>query len=100
MVIILEIDYQNLQGLQDIKIIDIRDNNEYIKKHFNDSLNVPFNLLIIYPERYLDKKKKYLLVCSYGLKSKKTSEILNNNGYNTYSLKGGISNLRKEDSKI
>ena len=73
-----------------LEIIDIRDNNSFNINHLSDSINIPFNKLIIEPGKYLDKNKKYLLVCDYGIKSKKTADILNKMGYQVYSLKDGI----------
>ena len=74
-------------------IIDIRDNLAYQKKHLNNSINIPFAKLIIEPEKHLNKNSKYLLVCEYGIKSKKTCEILNRQGYKTYNLCGGMKNI-------
>ncbi len=89
----MEIDYDTYIKMKDVNIIDLRSQQDYLVKHFIDAINVPFELLIVYPERYLLKNKKYLLVCEYGIKSKKTSEILNRLGYYTYSLKNGINNI-------
>ena len=75
-------------------IIDIRNKDEFNKFHLDNSINIPFNRLIIEPEKYLLKDKDYLLVCNYGIKSLKTSEILNNLGYHTSSLQNGIKNYK------
>lgn len=90
--IYLEIDFNEFKKREGI-IIDIREKEEYIKNHLPNSINISFYQLIVYPSKYLDKKKKYLLVCNYGIKSKKTSEILNRNGYHTFSLKKGYKGL-------
>ena len=95
----LEIDIKNLYELENIQVIDLRDTDKYQKYHLSNSINVSYDNLLINPERYLDKNKKYLLVCDYGLKSKKTSEILNNNGYLTFSLHGGIRKLMQKEKK-
>ena len=89
----MEIDYDTYIKMKDVNIIDLRSQQEYLVKHFIDAINIPFELLIVYPEKYLLKNKKYLLVCECGIKSKKTSEILNRQGYHTYSLKNGINNI-------
>lgn len=89
----MEINYSDLGKLGNYEIIDVRENDKYLKRHLNKAINICFDYLIIYPERYLTKNKNYLLVCDIGIKSKKTSEILNNNGYHTYSLKGGMKDL-------
>ena len=87
--IFIEIDFNDINKYSFI-IIDIRDNFAYQKKHLNNSINIPFTKLIIEPEKYLNKNIKYLLVCEYGIKSKKICDILNRQGYKTYNLKDGI----------
>ena len=89
----MEINGNELKEIGDYEIIDLRDEVEYKKYHLSNSQNVLFSLLLIKPDVYLKKNKTYLLICEYGLKSKKVSEILNNNGYHTYSLSGGIKNI-------
>ena len=64
-----------------------------MKEHITGSRNILYGELIVYPFKYLKKNENYLLICDYGLKSKKVSEILNKEGYNTYSLKGGFIKL-------
>jgi rhodanese-related sulfurtransferase len=76
-------------------IIDIRNKEQYDKYHMDGSINIPFYNLITNPDQYLDKNKTYLIVCDYGLKSKKTSEILNNMGYLTKSICGGIKEYQR-----
>ena len=78
---------------EDLEIIDIREEYLYNIKHLPGARNISFYKLIGEPRKYLSKNKKYLLVCEYGIKSKKSSVILNNMGYNTYSLKGGAKNI-------
>lgn len=87
----MEIDYL----ADDLEIIDIRNYSLYNVSHLPNSVNIDFYKLIVEPGKYLNKNKKYLLVCLYGIKSKRTSEILNKMGYQTYSLKGGIKTLLK-----
>lgn len=81
--IYIEINFNEIAKYRFI-IIDIRDEFSYQKNHLKNTINVPFTKLIIEPERYLNKKNKYLLVCEYGIKSKKTASILNNMGYHTF----------------
>ena len=80
--------------MNDYIIIDIREEDEYRVKHLEKAINIPFTKLIIQPGNYLNKYNKYLLVCEYGIKSKKTAEILNKMGYNTISLDGGMKDIR------
>ncbi len=81
----------------DFFIIDLRDSPAYNQYHLPHSINISFSKLLIEPDKYLTKNKKYLLVCDYGIKSFKTSQILNNMGYSTYSLKGGINKIAKNN---
>lgn len=73
-------------------IIDIRVYEQYKKKHIKEAINIPFTKLIIEPSKYLNFNNKYLLVCEYGIKSKKTSLMLNKMGYHTFSLINGMKN--------
>ena len=72
-----------------MEIIDIRDKYSFRISHFPTARNIDLYQLIIEPGEYLDKNKEYLIVCEYGLKSKKASEILNKLGYHTISLENG-----------
>ena len=90
--IFIEINYNEIDKYSFI-IIDIREEYLYQKGHLTRAINIPFTKLIINPERYLNKNDKYLLVCEYGIKSKKTSQILNRKGYITYNLIGGMNRV-------
>lgn len=91
--IFLEID--NI--LDNMEIIDLRDSDLYKKYHLSNSVNISFAKLIIEPAKYLKKEKKYILICEKGIKSFKISQILNKMGYNTYSLKNGISYINNKN---
>ena len=88
----IEIEFNSINKYS-FTVIDIRDSNSYLIGHLDNSLNIPFNQLIINPQKYLNKENNYLLVCEYGFKSKKTAEILKRQGYKTFSLKNGIKNF-------
>ena len=77
------------------KIIDIRANYLYNFKHIKDSVNIPWQLLLINPLEYLNKSDEYYLICEYGHQSKMVSDILNKNGFNTHSIIGGINKYNK-----
>ncbi len=87
--IFLEID--NIKYFENI--IDLRDENKFVKRNIPGSINISYQKLLIYPEKYLTREKEYLLICDYGIKSKRVSEILNKMGYHTYSLKNGFRDL-------
>ena len=72
------------------KIIDIRTFAEYNNYHYPGSINIPRLNLLKSPEKYMNKNNEYYLLCSKGLLSNKTTNILNALGYNCYSIIGGI----------
>lgn len=62
-------------------LIDVRNKDEYDKKHINGSINIPYNELIFNHNKYLNKNNKYYLICSGGIKSKRATSILSIYGY-------------------
>lgn len=78
-----------------IILIDTREPYEYKIEHIPDSINVPYDLLELAPERYLSKKGIYYLYCQKGIKSIKLSENLNQKGYKTHSINGGFEEYLK-----
>ena len=77
-------------------IIDIRENYLYNMNHLKNTKNIPWTFLLINPQDYLEKNKEYYLLCELGHKSKMISDILNREGYLTYSIIGGINNYFKK----
>ena len=55
------ISMEELLKVKDGIIIDIRSNNKYNYNHVANAINIPEIYLTLYPERYLDKNKKYYL---------------------------------------
>ena len=82
---IKEIDSINI----DNNLIDIRDKYEYVLSHITAAINIPYTYLLMMPEQYLEKNKKYYLYCDSGSKSRKLCEYLNEQGYQTVDLIGG-----------
>jgi len=62
-------------------LIDVRSKDEFLKRHINGSINIPYNELIFNHNKYLNKQTKYYLICSGGIKSKKATNILSFYGY-------------------
>lgn len=84
----VEINLSNINKRQNI--IDIRSLLEYSKKNINGSINVPKSQLMSNPEKYMNKKDTYFLICDKGKVSLICAKMLNALGYNCYSVKGGI----------
>ena len=79
----------NSLNLNNITLIDIRENYEYKMNHIDNAINIPIDTLELVPEKYLKKNKKYYLYCDLGVKSRELSLKLNKMGYKIYSIKGG-----------
>ena len=90
----------NLNGLNlnNITLIDIRENYEYKMNHIDNAINIPIDILELVPEKYLKKNKKYYLYCDLGVKSRELSLKLNKMGYNTHSIQGGYDKIKKNNS--
>ncbi len=73
--------------------VDVRDGFKYNIRHINSSINIPVND-ILSNVNILDKNKTYFLICDSGKVSLKLSRLLNNIGFNTYSIDGGYNNIR------
>lgn len=69
-------EYRSSMGV----LIDLS-NNGYFNNY--TSLNIPYNKLMLYYQKYLDKNKKYYFICRNGVHSKMASKLLNYLGYNT-----------------
>ena len=72
-----------------INLIDIRSSNKFQISHIPGSINIPSNLLINNPNKYLDKNKTYYLYCNSGHISNDVCTMLNYMGYNTKNILGG-----------
>ncbi len=78
-----------LKHLGSLNIIDIRSIQNYNNNHIPGSINVPFDNLILTPEKYLNPRQSYCLYCQKGLSSKSACQILSRKGYKVMNLQGG-----------
>lgn len=80
-------------------IIDIRSIESYNNNHIPNAINIPFEKLIIEPNKYLNRMNNYYLYCRSGITSKKACEILLKQGYLVTNIYGGYEEwlLTKED---
>ena len=63
------------------QLIDVRHPLDYAKNHDNRSINIYAEKLIYNHSKYLDKSKKYFLICEKGHLSKKAVRTLSYYGY-------------------
>ena len=70
-------------------IIDIQEENEFAFLNVSQAINVPYEKLMLYPEKYLVKSKDCYLICPEGTISLRAAQILEKLGYSAYSIAGG-----------
>ena len=75
-------------------IIDIRDPYQYAQFHLPTAVNIPYQTLVMYPERYLNQQDTYYLICAHGGESYRACVMLEPSGYKVISILGGYSNIR------
>ena len=88
------IDFLDIYKNKTINIIDIRSRYIYDLSHINNSINVPYDYLLLSPSKYLNKNDTYYLYCQAGYTSKSISKKLNSLGYKTISINGGYNSYR------
>ena len=70
-------------------IIDIRSVESYNNNHIPNAINIPFEKLVIEPNKYLNKNTTYYIYCRSGTTSLKACQILRNKGYSVVNVIGG-----------
>lgn len=79
--------------LKDLKkeynIIDIRDSYSYNLGHVYDAVNIPMDILLNNPSKFLNKNDIYYIYCTSGIRSKKTCELLKLLGYKVINVIDG-----------
>lgn len=74
---IKEYEYKKEMGI----LIDVRDELSYRERHNPLSINIYYDKLLMNHKIYLDKNKKYYIMCDKGRKSKQAARILEFYGY-------------------
>lgn len=79
--------------LKDLKkeynIIDIRDSYSYNLGHVYNAVNIPMDILLNNPSKFLNKNDIYYIYCTSGIRSKKTCELLKLLGYKVINVIDG-----------
>ncbi len=76
--------------LTDINLIDIREPFEYKHGSIKNSKNIPMGQLLAAPTKYLNKDKKYYIMCQSGGRSSGTVNALSRAGFDVINVKGGF----------
>ena len=86
---------------QNAVVIDVRSNDTFKKGHIIDALSLTASTLLngAKPiEKY--KKRPIIIVCHAGMESQKIAATLLNQGYNAFSLTGGLKAWTSADLPI
>ncbi|SFD12286.1 rhodanese-like domain-containing protein [Clostridium uliginosum] len=81
-------DIDNL--IENIELIDIRETYEYKGGSLKTAKNIPMGELLNEPNKYLNKHKKYYIMCQSGGRSARTCSSLTKQGFDVINVAGGM----------
>ena len=81
-------------------LIDIRDKYEYVLSHIKGAKNIPYTYLMMMPDNYLTKDRKYYFYCDCGTKSRKVCNYLTELGYQAVDLIGGFEHYQEKKNLL
>lgn len=76
------------------QIIDVRSREEYRRSHFRNAVNCPYDDMEYWLHRF-PKRRVLMLYCEYGSTSLLAARRLAKEGYEVYTVVGGIHAIRK-----
>lgn len=85
----MNITVSELLKLNSPNIIDIRPSLNYNNNHIPGAKNVPYNSLVIEPNKYLTKNETYYIYCKHGQTSSGVCLLLQRLGYKAVNVIGG-----------
>ena len=88
---IVTLDQLSRMASPQMKIIDLREPQAFNQSHRPDAINIPYDKLLLCPEKYLNETDAYYLLCDNGSVSYRAAYILEIQGYNTASIRSGYS---------
>jgi rhodanese-related sulfurtransferase len=86
-------DLEDLLGK--IDLVDIREDYEYRDGHVPTAKNIPMATILKDTDKFLDKSKKYYIICQSGARSSRTCGELALNGYDVVNIGGGTGSYIK-----
>ncbi|MEN8259145.1 MAG: cyclic nucleotide-binding domain-containing protein [Pseudomonadota bacterium] len=94
------VDYQSTVNTANDKAVflDVRSNDEFKRRHIDNSINVPFFSLRVQINS-LDRSKRYIVVCGDGNASGAAAFLLIRNAFDAVVLDGGITQALGFDGK-
>ncbi len=82
------------QDNHSFKIIDIRNTKDYELYHIDNSVNIPYKLLIDKHKLFLNYHNTYFILCKNGDISYLASKYLSKLGYHVVNVIGGIDHFK------
>lgn len=76
--------------LNKIELIDIREPYEYEAGSLKNSKNIPMDILLKEPQRFLKKENTYYIICQSGGRSERTVSRLSKAGFDVINVSGGM----------
>lgn len=86
----------NIDEYEDVKIIDVRNKEEYKDGHIEGAINIPLLYIDKINELVIPKDKKIIVYCRSGRRSSEAAKILVEMGYENIFDMGGIENWEYE----
>jgi len=81
---------QKITQQADLKILDVREPQEFEFAHIEDSVLIPLSLIPLKVEE-LDRNEELVVLCHHGVRSMMACQFLAKEGFeNLYNLVGGI----------
>lgn len=90
---------QLAQTLKDKKlnVVDIRSKEKYQLFHLPGAVNISPQALYFNAEQFLDKDKKYYLICNTNNTASSIVKVLKNEGFDVEDVPGGMESLPKKN---
>ncbi len=85
--------------LPEINLIDIREPYECAHGSIKGAKNIPMGQLMSSPEKYMDKSKKYYIMCQSGGRSSGAVSALLRAGYDVVNVRGGMGSYSGKNRK-
>ncbi len=95
-------EFEKAIARQDVQVLDVRTAEEYESGHLKDAFLADWNSRTEFEKRVkaLDKNKALYVYCLAGSRSKAAADYLQQQGFTTYNLVGGINAWKKASKPL
>lgn len=88
-----------LMTIENKRLIDVREQNEFECIHISDAQNIPMFGLMMNADQFLNKAETYYLICQSGNRSHQVCLTLAQQGYKVINVRGGMSEYMQKYGK-